>query len=149
MKVAAKLFEIQKQMITIAKTSDNPYFDSKYFDINKLVEIVKPLLTEQGLLLTQPMTVTEAGLQLVNTIITDVESGESINSTALISSDANAQKVGSAVSYQRRYTLQSLLGLQSVDDDGEATAGRGKTVKKKAPAAKKATSAKPSVKKLF
>jgi len=30
----------------------------------------------------------------------------------------DAQKIGSAITYYRRYTLQSLLALQAIDDDG-------------------------------
>ena len=32
---------------------------------------------------------------------------------------ANSQAVGSAITYAKRYTLQSLYGLPSEDDDGE------------------------------
>ena len=136
MKVAAKLFEIQKEVVTVSKTSDNPYFDSKYFDINKLIETITPLLTKNGLLLTQPMTVSSTGAPLLATVITDIESGESIDSVAVLPLESNPQKMGSAVSYYRRYTLQSLLGLQAVDDDGAAASD---TVKKKAPTKKKTT----------
>ena len=149
MKVAAKLFKIQEEVITVSKTSENPHFKSKYFDINKLIETINPLLTKNGLLLTQPMSINDAGAQLVSTVITDIESGETMESTAFVPLDNNPQKMGSAISYQRRYTLQSLLGLQAVDDDGEAATGR-KTPAKKAAAKKTTTTgaAKP-VKKLF
>ena len=34
------------------------------------------------------------------------------------------QKLGGAITYYRRYTLQSLLGLQAEDDDGNTASGR-------------------------
>jgi hypothetical protein len=54
----------------------------------------------------------------VTTQIIDVETGEMIESK-MDFINGTPQSVGSAVTYYRRYTLQSLLSLQAVDDDGE------------------------------
>jgi hypothetical protein len=65
------------------------------------------------LLLLQPL---QGGK--VITMIFDVESGESIQSDIDLPQIQDPQKLGSAITYFRRYTLQSLLSLQAVDDDG-------------------------------
>ena len=112
MSIYAKLLEVQKEVGAISKDSKNPFFKSKYFDINSLIAHVQPLLEENGLLLLQPI---EDGVQYSRVI--DVESGASIESGLQLPSLNDPQKLGSAITYYRRYTLQSLLGLQAEDDD--------------------------------
>ena len=53
----------------------------------------------------------------VYSVIHDLD-GSSVTSSMELPVGLDAQKMGSAVTYYRRYTLQSLLGLQAVDDDG-------------------------------
>ena len=55
MSVYAKLLEVQKEVGAIGKDSTNPFYKSKYFDINKLIEVVSPILSKNGLLLIQPI----------------------------------------------------------------------------------------------
>ena len=50
-------------------------------------------------------------------VIIDLDGG-SFESSLTLPTDLDAQKIGSAITYYRRYTLQSLLGLQAEDDDG-------------------------------
>jgi len=56
---------------------------------------------------------------MVCTQIIDIHSGAMIESCMELPSNLSPQQLGSAVTYYRRYTLQSSLSLQSVDDDGE------------------------------
>ena len=50
-------------------------------------------------------------------MICDFEGG-SVESSLQLPTNLDAQKMGSAITYFRRYTLQSLLALQAEDDDG-------------------------------
>jgi hypothetical protein len=54
----------------------------------------------------------------VCTIIVDVETGDKIDCYLTLPPITDAQKLGGAITYFRRYTLVSLLSLQAVDDDG-------------------------------
>jgi hypothetical protein len=54
----------------------------------------------------------------VTTIIIDCENNESIESSIALPVLSDPQKLGSAITYFRRYTLQSLLSLMAEDDDG-------------------------------
>ena len=108
-----KLFELRKEIGKISKDLDNPFHKSKYFDINKLLEHVMPLAEKHGLLVMQPINGSE-----VCTEILDIDSGESLNSRLPLPNEQNPQKLGSAITYYRRYTLQSLLALEAEDDDG-------------------------------
>lgn len=113
-----KLLNIQKKVLTISKDSTNPFFKSKYFDINKLLDELKPVLNEEGLIVLQPLTNVEGKLAL-ETMVIDKESGDQIKSITILPDVADPQKAGSAITYFRRYALQSFFLLQSEDDDGE------------------------------
>ena len=112
-----KLFNLQSEVGAISKDSTNPFFKSKYFDINGLLNHIQPLLTKNRLLLIQPI---EDGK--VKSVIRDVDSTESFSSEMVLPEITDPQKTGSAITYYRRYTLQSLLALQAEDDDGNMAA---------------------------
>jgi hypothetical protein len=112
MSIYTKLFEAKKEIGKISKDSKNPFFKSKYFDINSLLEHVEPILQKHNLLLLQPI---EEGK--VTTEIIDIETEEKVVSDIALPQLNDPQKLGSCVSYYRRYTLQSLIGLQATDDD--------------------------------
>ena len=112
MEIYKKLLKVQKEVGAISKYSENPFFKSKYFDINGLIQHVNPILTNHGLVLIQPI---KDGLQ--SSVIIDSETGESVESSLELPNLSDPQKLGSAVTYYRRYTLCSLLALQAEDDD--------------------------------
>ena len=113
MSIYKQLFEAKKEIGKISKDSKNPFFKSKYFDINSLLEHVEPILQKHNLLLLQPIVDGK-----VSTIIVDIETGEKVVSEISLLGLKDAQKTGSEITYYRRYTAQSLLGLQAEDDDG-------------------------------
>lgn len=108
-----KLFKLRKNIGAITKKETNPFLKSKYFSINGLLEQIDPMLEQLNLLLIQPIID-----EKVTTKIIDIDSGQSVESAKLIQNFTDAQKVGGAITYYRRYTLQTLLGLQADDDDG-------------------------------
>ena len=115
MSIYKKLLKFQEEVGAVAKDSLNPHFKSKYFDINNVLEEIKPILTKYGLVVTQPLKE-----DAVFSVITDVETGEDIQSFLHFDpSERNPQKIGSIITYYRRYTLCSLLGIAGEDDDAE------------------------------
>ena len=116
MKLHEKLQKVKAEIGKISKDSKNPFYKSKYFDINGLLEHVEPLLQKNGLLLLQPIIEGK-----VITEIIDVETGEKVSSELELTNQTDPQKRGSEITYYRRYTLTSLLGLQAEDDDANAT----------------------------
>ena len=107
-----KIFDLQSEIGAISKEADNPFFKSKYFDINSLIKQLHPLLIKNKLVLLQPLVD-----GTVKSIISDLD-GNSVESSLELPTNLDAQKIGSAITYYRRYTLASLLGLQAEDDDG-------------------------------
>jgi len=118
------LLEFQRKVGAIAKDSTNPFFKSNYFDINSLLKEVKPLLSELGLIINQPLTNIN-GHPALETRITDSITGETIESSVFPLPDIqDPQKMGSAITYYRRYAIQSLLALQSEDDDANVASNK-------------------------
>jgi hypothetical protein len=107
-----KLAEVKREVGKVSKNSKNPHFKNTYADLNALIDAVEPILLEKGLLMLQPI---QNGN--VSTIIIDCESSETIESSIALPVLSDPQKLGSAITYFRRYTLQSLLSLQAEDDD--------------------------------
>lgn len=108
-----KLAEVKREVGKVSKNSKNPHFKNTYADLNALIDAVEPILLEKGLLMLQPI---QNGN--VTTIIIDAENSESVESSIALPQLQDPQKLGSAITYFRRYTLQSLLSLQAEDDDG-------------------------------
>jgi hypothetical protein len=116
--ISKALLEAQKNMTLASKDSDNPYFKSKYADLNAIREACLPALNKAGVTALQP-TVNRDNKNYVQTILLH-ESGEFISSlTEIIYSKQNdAQSQGSGITYARRYGLQSLMNVGAEDDDG-------------------------------
>lgn len=109
-----KLHSAKQHIGKVAKNATNPHFKKTYADINALLETVEPILLSYGLILLQPIKG-----NTVFTIITDIDSGESVESFMDIPLNiVDPQKTLACITYFRRGTLQSLLSLQSIDDDG-------------------------------
>lgn len=119
-----KLLKVQSEIGSISKDTTNPFYNSKYFDINSLIKQVMPLLQKQELVLIQPIQDGQ-----VKSVIIDTKGG-SIESSMFLPEINDPQKLGSAITYYRRYTLQSLLALQAEDDDGNATINQVSEVQK-------------------
>lgn len=122
--VNIKLFNLQQEIGTISKDAKNPFYKSKYFDINSLIKQLQPLLKKHKLLLLQPI---EEDMVVSKLICIDGTGG--VISALKLPEITDPQKLGSCITYYRRYTLASLLGLQAVDDD--ANVASGVTVDKK------------------
>lgn len=131
-KIAVALLQAQKNMGAAVKDAKNPFFKSKFADLNAVREASHPALNAAGITVLQPTSSNEHGM-FVNTMLLH-DSGEFISSeTAIICAKQNdPQALGSAISYARRYGLQSFVSLGTADDDGESAMNRGdKTIPQK------------------
>lgn len=108
-----KLWKAKQEIGKVTKGNDNPYFKSKYADLNTLIEATEPILLKYNLILLQPISD-----GCVCTRIIDVDSGEYVESRLMLPVVTDPQKQIAGVTYFRRATLQSLLSLQAIDDDG-------------------------------
>lgn len=111
--ILSKLALVKKEIGTLSKNASNPFFKSKYLDLGEILTNLEPLLEAHKMVLLQPINEDS-----VCTEIHDLESGQSVSSCIKLPILTDPQKVGSAITYFRRYSLQSLLALQTDDDDG-------------------------------
>jgi hypothetical protein len=120
--LATALCAFQASVEAISKDSVNPFFKSKYASLSTIIEETRDLLAKNGLSYAQFPTSSLGqtdGVRLATILMHS--SGEWIADEFPVSPvDNKPQSVGSAITYARRYALQSILGLQVDDDDGNA-----------------------------
>ena len=123
-KIAPALLKAQQTMGNASKDAKNPFFKSKYADLNAVREVAHPALNAQGISVLQPM-VSVDGRNYVETLLLH-ESGEYIGGlTEIICSKmSDPQSAGAATSYARRYGLQSLMSIGAEDSDAEGAMNR-------------------------
>jgi len=133
----SKLLEIQKNLPTVAKTATNPAFRSQYVPLETVLAEVLPVLNAAGILVVQAPDVVNGQPALRTTLIDTTDSrAEDLNPAytwhpeithvvPLVLDKQTPQAVGSAITYMRRYSLMSILGLVGEPDtDGEAAMSR-------------------------
>jgi hypothetical protein len=114
MNIYQKIEALRKELPAMRKSREG--YNYKYFDINQMIEVLRPLLEKHKLTILQPLTNIE-GRPALTTIIADDEENE-LKTTVTLPDLPDPQKMGSAVTYMRRYALQSLLFMEAEDDDG-------------------------------
>ena len=130
--IASALNKAQAEMTGAKKGSDNPFFKSKYADLGSVINALKTPFADNGLSFSQ-FPLSEEGQAGVETILMH-SSGEWMISTLLLPiKKKDPQGVGDAVTYARRYALQSIAGIPAEDDDGNSNTNNEKPVKKVSP----------------
>jgi hypothetical protein len=114
-KISQALVKFQSQLKPVNKDSENPFFKSSYADLSSILQSVMPLLSANGLALSQPMKVQDGITILCTKLIHD--SGETIESEMILPSHADPQKFGALISYYKRYQLSALLSVSTKDED--------------------------------
>lgn len=116
------LAKFQETCPAVIKTSNNPFFKSKYAPLEDIQRHIKPYLKSCGLVVTQANVYID-GTPFVESKVWHVESAENISSTfPVIVNKVSAQDYGSAVSYAKRYSLTGLLNIIVADEDDDASA---------------------------
>ena len=128
--LAGALAEAQTQFKPVLKDSDNPYFNSKYADLATVIAATQPALAKNGLVVIQSPIVDTAEEKAGVVTVLAHSSGEWLSHELVLpatmkAKDGNsrfdAQSVGSAITYARRYSYQAIVGCAAeVDDDGNA-----------------------------
>ena len=133
----ARLAKAMKELgPTAPKVGNNPHFSSGFCPLPDLMEIVRPPLESNDIMLTQPLFQTGiVGTVGVGTELRCALTGELlVRSELVMPCDAqNPQKATSSITYGRRTGITSILGLAEADDDGNSASK--KTPRKGAPAA--------------
>ena len=113
-----KLNNFNTMVGTIVKDNTNPHYHYKYADINNVLEAIREPLSTNGLVALQT-TIKKNDMFCLNTKIINIESPEEFVEIDIpLIYNGDMQKLGSAVTYARRYGLVTLLNLGQEDDDG-------------------------------
>lgn len=124
--VLDKLMKAKQQIGTVKKDSKNPFHKSNYASLNAYIDASEEHLIQNGLILVQAGNGSFSEPIIVATLM-HPESGQWLKSyLPILNPKQDSQGLGASVTYMRRYSIATLLGLVSEDDDGETASGRGK-----------------------
>ena len=95
-----------------------------YADLAECINTAKPFLVKHGLAVSQMLGTHDSGKQTLITILTH-SSGQYMSSEFVMAEAVLAggggknpvQQLGSAITYQRRYSYAAIIGLAQEDDD--------------------------------
>ena len=124
--LSSALVKAQKTMGGAVKDSKNPFFKSSYADLTSVIKAIKEPFASAGIAYTQFPINDENRVGVVTRLMH--ESGEWLETSytlPLVKNDP--QSAGSAITYARRYALQSIAGIPTADDDAESAMIRGNT----------------------
>jgi hypothetical protein len=128
-KLAEALSKAQAEMPVVRMNAQNPFLKNKYADLGAVIETSRPILAKYGLSVSQFPTGT--GEQIGVTSVLMHSSGEWLEDTIYISASDQkglsvAQSAGVVISYLRRYSWASMLGMYADEDtDGHSSNGNG------------------------
>jgi len=122
--LASALHKAQAEMGGAVKDSANPFFKSSYADLTSVIKAIKQPFADNGLSYTQFPVSDETGVG-VSTRLMHL-SGQWLEMSYILPIvKRDPQAAGSAITYARRYALQSIAGIPTADDDAEAAMLRG------------------------
>jgi hypothetical protein len=107
----------------VAKASGREYsIGYNYADIADVISAIAPVLSKHGIAYIQPTVLTDNGMLVCTRIMH--KSGQWIESDYPVSGiTGDHQKMGGALTYARRYSLSTMIGVAAEEDvDGECAA---------------------------
>lgn len=117
--ITGALIRVANKITPLVKSAANPFFNSKYADLNQTIEALRLVLLEEGLWFMQFPTSTESSVGVLTRVVHS--SSEFIEHDFVLPlAKRDPQAAGSAITYARRYALVSIFGLQAVDDDAQS-----------------------------
>jgi hypothetical protein len=125
--IVTALSKAQAEIGNVAKDAKNPHFKADYASLGAVLETCRPVLAKHNLCILQPASSEGSGAVTVETMIAH-SSGQWMRSRlSCMPGKQDAQGIGSVITYMRRYSLASMVGVAQTDDDGEGATGRGES----------------------
>lgn len=118
--LAQALAKAQAQLELVQKDAKNPYYKSKYATLGAVMEACK-VLAKNEISITQSVCMNPESPHLLITRLMH-SSGQWVEGDyPIFALKSDSQGYGSAVTYARRYGIQTLVGIATDDDDGDAS----------------------------
>lgn len=134
-KIETAIASVATQGITCIKNADNPYFNSKYADLQTVVKALAEPLKAAGLGYYFRTTENRESEQMYWTINLVVMTEDEQVIIPFPFAQSDPQKMGSAITYAKRYLLTTVFNvIAEEDDDGNAASDAQPKVAKKKPA---------------
>lgn len=111
------LVKFHANLKPIKKDAQNPFFKSDYLTLSGILDAVRQPLAANGLAVIQSMRVQDATTILITKLLH--ESGEEMVSEMIMPVLSDPQKMGSLLTYYKRYQLQALLLISTSDEDDD------------------------------
>jgi len=123
------LAKAQAEMQTAELSASNPFFKTRYADLAAIVKASRPALTKHGFAIIQQIITHEDGQTMLHTMLCH-NSGQWVESRVRIVPPKNdVQSMGSYITYLRRYSIASICGIvSSEDDDGQLAVSHAKEI---------------------
>ncbi len=121
--ISKALVAVGKEMTDVKKNSENPFLQSSYADLPAVLQVARPILTKNGITLIQfaenpdgkPTVITrllhESGEWMEADLSAKVPEGAAEKTNFI-------QKLGSVITYLRRYQVMAMCGMGAEDEDG-------------------------------
>ena len=118
-----RVMAARAQIGALVKDAKNPHFRNTYVSLEAAIEQVFPVLSQVGLVLHQVVhgSTLRTTLHEVNA---NLQSARHLASEYPLPDLQDPQKLAAAVTYARRYSIVTILGLPCEDDDGNTASGR-------------------------
>lgn len=132
---AAAYSKAQGAIEPALKDRTNPAFRSKYADLTSVWDACRHAITSNGLSVIQEVTATPEGIAITTRILHTSGQWMELGPTPIPIGKRDAQGVGSAITYGKRYALTAAFGVVADDDDdGNHASGRGQRQQQQAEA---------------
>jgi hypothetical protein len=115
----AALAAAQAEVENAIKGNVNPHFKSRYADLAEVLNTVRPVFARHGLSILQSTAFDGVNVS-VTTTLAHAEGGWVSSCASCVPARVDAQGIGAATTYLRRYALAAMAGVAQEDDDGNA-----------------------------
>lgn len=115
--ISTALAAAQAEITNPVKDSENPHFKSTYADLAGGLSVARPVLAKHGIAIIQATSL-DGDVMMLETRLAHKSGQWVATDYPVCKFPIPQQQAGSALTYARRYSLFSLVGIAGEDDDG-------------------------------
>jgi hypothetical protein len=127
----AALIKARAEFLPVKKDAINEHFQRRYAQLDAYIEASATALDKHGLAVLQRTEIRDGGMVLVTDIVHTNGARVNAGEWPITPTQQTPQGFGSALTYARRYSYQTALGMtaEAEDDDGTAASAKGAPAK--------------------
>lgn len=117
----AAMSAAQGEIENATKNAQNSHLKNKYADLAEIINTVREVFPKHGLSITQAPHY-DGSLCSVTTMLAHKAGGYITSTASCVPAKSDAQGIGAATTYLRRYSMAAMAGISQEDDDGNSAA---------------------------